>query len=106
MRLDEAKLLLKVDYDEEDVIIKQMIEAIDVYLYNSTGKVEPYSDLDDNLTTVDNKVYFEEFELPLVDLYKNALLIEMFENRGLTCQQADNKIRHIYSSILSQLKYR
>ena len=105
MRLDEAKLLLKVDYDEEDVIIKQMIEAIDVYLYNSTGKVEPYSDLDDNLTTVD-KVYFEEFELPLVDLYKNALLIEMFENRGLTCQQADNKIRHIYSSILSQLKYR
>ena len=106
MRLDEAKLLLKVDYDEEDVIIKQMIEAIDVYLYNSTGKVEPYSDLDDNLTTVDNKVYFEEFELPLVDLYKNALLIEMFENRGLICQQADNKIRHIYSSILSQLKYR
>ena len=106
MRLDEAKILLKVDYDEEDVIIKQMIEAIDVYLYNSTGKVEPYSDLDDNLTTVDNKVYFEEFELPLVDLYKNALLIEMFENRGLTCQQADNKIRHIYSSILSQLKYR
>ena len=105
MRLDEAKLLLKVDYDEEDVIIKQMIEAIDVYLYNSTGKVEPYSDLDDNLTTVD-KVYFEEFELPLVDLYKNALLVEMFENRGLTCQQADNKIRHIYSSILSQLKYR
>ena len=106
MRLDEAKLLLKVDYDEEDIIIKQMIEAIDVYLYNATGKVEPYSDLDDNLTTVDNKVYFEEFELPLVDLYKNALLIEMFENRGLTCQQADNKIRHIYSSILSQLKYR
>ena len=105
MRLDEAKLLLKVDYDEEDVIIKQMIEAIDVYLYNSTGKVEPYSDLDDMLN-IDNKVYFEEFELPLVDLYKNALLVEMFENRGLTCQQADNKIRHIYSSILSQLKYR
>ena len=105
MRLDEAKLLLKVDYDEEDVIIKQMIEAIDVYLYNSTGKVEPYSDLDDMLN-IDNKVYFEEFELPLVDLYKGALLVEMFENRGLTCQQADNKIRHIYSSILSQLKYR
>ena len=105
MRLDEAKLLLKVDYDDEDLVIKQMIEAIDVYLYNATGKVEPYSDLDDNLTTVD-KVYFEEFELPLVDLYKNALLVEMFENRGLTCQQADNKIRHIYSSILSQLKYR
>ena len=40
MRLDEAKILLKVDYDEEDVIIKQMIEAIDVYLYNATGKVE------------------------------------------------------------------
>ena len=105
MTLNEGKLLLKVDYNDEDRIIKQMIEAIDVYLYNATGKVEPYSDLDDNLT-VDNKVYFEEFELPLVDLYKNALLVEMFENRGLTCQQADNKIRHIYSSILSQLKYR
>ena len=105
MRVDEAKILLKVDYDDEDLVIKQMIEAIDVYLYNAIGKVEPYSDLDDNLTTVD-KVYFEEFELPLVDLYKNALLVEMFENRGLTCQQADNKIRHIYSSILSQLKYR
>lgn len=105
MRLDEAKLLLKVDYNDEDNIIKQMIEAIDVYLYNATGKVEPYSDLDDMLKA-DNKVYFEEFELPLVDLYKNALLVEMFENRGLTCQQADNKIRHIYSSILAQLKYR
>ena len=104
MRLDEAKLLLKVDYDEEDIIIKQMIEAIDVYLYNATGKVEPDSDLDDNLKV--DKVYFQEFELPLVNLYKNALLVEMFENRGLTCQQADNKIRHIYSSILSQLKYR
>ena len=105
MRLDEAKLLLKVDYNDEDKIIKQMLEAIDVYLYNAIGKLEQYSDLDFDLT-VDNKVYFEEFELPLVNLYKNALLVEMFENRGLTCQQADNKIRHIYSSILSQLKYR
>ena len=105
MTLDEAKLLLKVDYDDEDRIIEQMIRGIDVYLYNAIGKVEPYSDLDLDLT-VDNKVYFEEFELPLVELYKNALLVEMFENRGLTCQQADNKIRHIYSSILSQLKYR
>ena len=105
MRLDEAKILLKVDYSDEDVIIKQMLESIDVYLYNATGKVEEYSDLDDMLN-IDNKVYFEEFELPLVDLYKGALLVEIFENRGLTCQQADNKIRHIYSSILSQLKYR
>ena len=105
MRLNEAKILLKVDYSDEDVIIKQMLESIDVYLYNATGKVEEYSDLDDMLN-IDNKVYFEEFELPLVELYKGALLVEMFENRGLTCQQADNKIRHIYSSILSQLKYR
>ena len=105
MTLNEAKLLLKVDYDDEDRIIEQMIRGIDVYLYNAIGKLEQYSDLDFDLT-VDNKVYFEDFELPLVDLYKNALLVEMFENRGLTCQQADNKIRHIYSSILSQLKYR
>lgn len=105
MTLDEAKLLLKVDYDEEDTIIEQMIKGIDVYLYNAIGKLEQYSDLDVTLA-LDNKVYFEEFELPLVELYKNALLTEMFENRGLTCQQADNKIRHIYSSILSQLKYR
>ena len=105
MTLDEAKLLLKVDYDEEDTIIEQMIKGIDVYLYNAIGKLEQYSDLDVTLA-LDNKVYFEEFELPLVELYKNALLTEMFENRCLTCQQADNKIRHIYSSILSQLKYR
>ena len=105
MTLNEAKLLLKVDYNDEDKIIEQMIRGIDVYLYNAIGKLEQYSDLDFDLT-VDNKVYFEEFGLPLVDLYKNALLVEMFENRGLTCQQADNKIRHIYSSILSQLKYR
>ena len=106
MTLNEAKLLLKVDYDEEDKIIEQMIRGIDVYLYNAIGKLERYSILDYDLPTVVNKVYFEEFELPLVELYKNALLVEMFENRGLTCQQADNKIRHIYSSILSQLKYR
>ena len=106
MTLNEAKLLLKVDYTDEDKIIEQMIQAIDVYLYNAIGKVEKYSNLDYDLPTVDNKVYFEEFELPLVELYKNALLVEIFVNRGLTCQQADNKIRHIYSSILSQLKYR
>lgn len=40
MTLEEAKLYLKVDIDDDDTLIESLITAAEVYIYGQTGKTE------------------------------------------------------------------
>lgn len=37
LTLEEAKLSLRVDFDDDDEVIKNLIDALPVYLENTTG---------------------------------------------------------------------
>lgn len=85
--LDEAKLYLKVDFDDEDLLISNLIEASEMYLENATGKK-----FDEN-----NK---------LAKLYCNCLIHEWYNNRSLMANKdVSDKVKYTLSSILLQLKY-
>lgn len=88
--LEEAKLFLKVDYEDDDVLIESLIETSEQYLFNATGKK----------FAKDNK---------LAILYCKTLIYEWYKDRGLTVVgglKNDNpKIRYTLQSILLQLQY-
>lgn len=85
--LDEAKLHLKVDFDDEDVLILSLIEAAEAYLENATGK-----QFDNN-----NK---------LASLYCKCLIYEWYKDKNLMAdKEVSEKVRYTLSSILLQLKY-
>lgn len=85
--IEDAKLFLKVDYDDEDFIIENLILAAENYLKNATGKQ----------FTKNNE---------LAVLYCNILIDEWYNNRELMEQKStSNKVRFILQSILLQLQY-
>ena len=105
MTLQECKNFLKVDFDDDDRFINDLMISSEIYLYNATGKIIEGEDLDFTISGNTEKVYFAESQLILADLYRYALIYEMYENRSLTSDKAGQKINHIYSSILQQLRY-
>lgn len=103
MTLQECKNFLKVDFDDDDKFINNLMISSEIYLYNATGKIIEGEELD--FTTSGEKIYFAENQLILTELYRYALIYEMYENRSLTSDKAGQKINHIYGSILQQLRY-
>lgn len=83
--VDEAKLYLRVDGNEEDVQIQLLINAAEDYLLNATGRVFDSSD-------------------NLAKLFCLVLVCDWFENRELVGKTSE-KIRPIITSILTQLTY-
>lgn len=85
--LEEIKNYLRVDYNDEDPYIQELIQASELYLKNVTGKVYDSTN-------------------PLAKLYCKALITDWFENRGLISESGDSdKVRHTLQDILSQLQY-
>lgn len=86
LKLDEVKEFLKVDYDDEDILIESIIEASEVYLKNATGK-------DFDATN------------PLAKLYCRCLVYEWFKDKNLMAdEKLSDKVRFTLQSILLQLQ--
>lgn len=88
--LEEAKQYLKVDYEDEDILITTLIETAEQYLFNATGIKYDSS----------NK---------LAVLYCKALIYDWYKSRGLNQDSSKNmnileKTRFTLQSILLQLK--
>ena len=83
LSLEEVKEYLKIDYNDEDDLLLELINTAENYLYNATG------------THFDNSNR-------LAKLYCRVLVNEWYENRGFT---GTNKIKYTLQSILTQLKY-
>jgi uncharacterized phage protein (predicted DNA packaging) len=87
LTLEEAKDFLKVDYDDEDIFIQDLINASEQYLKNATGK------------TFDSTNQ-------LAKLYCSVLVNEWFKDRGLMQDaKTSDKVRFTLASILRQLEY-
>lgn len=86
--LDEMKLWLRVDGDDEDSIIMEMIDAAKEYIKNGTG----FEDFDG-----DNK---------LADLAIKVLVTHWYENRGsVLIGSISKEIEFSLRNILAQLSY-
>lgn len=106
MNLIQVKEYLRIDHEEDDVHLQFLINTSESLLFNLTKKVNKNSILYHKLMGCGQVVetYTEHQEL-LADSYRLALIAEMYENRGLTAEGANNKIKPIYSSILANLMY-
>lgn len=89
--LEEVKEYLKIDYDDEDDLLLELIEVAEEYLYAATG------------TKFDstNK---------RAKLYCRVLVNEWYKDRALTENSTKSltvtqKVRFTLQSILTQLKY-
>ena len=84
--LKETKEYLRVDGDEDDSLIESLINASEEYLKNATGKT------------------FDSTN-PLARLFCLVLVVDWYENRGLTAGKIGQKIRPVIDSMLTQLNY-
>lgn len=87
INLDEAKSFLRIDTDDENADIQDLIDGAELYLSNATGKVF------DNTN-------------PLAKLYCRVLITDWYDNRGLMQDKnVSDKVRFSLDSIMLQLQY-
>jgi uncharacterized phage protein (predicted DNA packaging) len=84
--LEETKQYLRVDTDVDDALIISLINAAESYLINATGKTFDTTN-------------------PLARLFCLVLVVDWYENRGLTVGKVGGGVRSVISSILAQLNH-
>lgn len=86
LNLAETKQFLRVDYDDDDILINSLMKAAEQYLLNATGKTFDKT----------NQLAF---------LYCNILVNEWYNNRELMQDdKVSNKVKFTLGSILTQLQ--
>jgi hypothetical protein len=89
MTLAKAKLWLKEDDDTDDELIEEILESIDTYFSNS---IDTYDDTNEKMMKI--------LKIPTV-----AMLCDMHENRSLTVNTGNDKIRLLVQSAVLQAQY-
>lgn len=84
--LEEAKMWLRVDGDEEDLQLNSLIIASEMYLKNATGRT--FDDTNE-----------------LARLFCLTLIVDWYENRELGAGNVSGSTRYTINSMLLQLKY-
>lgn len=106
MKLKEVKDYLRIDFAEDDEYLQFLIDASESLLFSLTNKLEQNSSLYTELARCGQSVEtYTAHQVKLSRLYRLAVIAEMYENRGLTVEGANDKVRLIYSSILTHLIY-
>lgn len=85
MTLQEVKEYLKIDYEDEDLLLNNLIIVADDYILSATGKAHKKS--------------------PKADLIRKLLIHEWYKDRSLIEDKDAGKVRYIVSSIMLQLKF-
>lgn len=86
MTLDEVKSYLRVDFDDDDEMIKQMARAAEEYVIGAVGEY------DENNSKA-NMLFL-------------AALQDLYDNRTLTVtEQQRKRMSYTYASIVLQLQY-
>ena len=88
LNLDKVKNYLKVDFDDDDIIIETYIIATEKFLKTLCEKDE-----------------FEEDKQELAEIYMLAVISELYNSRNLTVDKAEQRVRTIMQSLLNQLRY-
>ncbi len=88
LNLNKVKNYLKVDFDDDDIIIETYIIATEKFLKKLCEKNE-----------------FKEDKQELAEIYMLAMISELYNSRNLTVDKAEQRVRTIMQSILNQLRY-
>ena len=91
LTLDEVKNHLRIDLNEDDGLIKNLIIAAQQYLENATGKEYPETDSEG-----------KEIDYSLEKVYLNLLIAYWYENRGAT---SSNKVSAAGGSVPDEFTY-
>lgn len=86
LEIEEAKQWLRVDHDEDDMIIQNLIKAAESYLKNATGKTFGSED-------------------ELAKLFCLYLITDWYENREYLGRKVGEKVKYIVQSMLTQLQH-
>lgn len=86
MELKDVKLYLRIDGDEEDALIRKMMQAGEEYIRSAVGE---YDDTD-----------------PTAQILLAAIVQNMYDNRELmqSEQQTKKRIEYTFQSIILQLR--
>lgn len=87
LSIEETKKYLRVDFDDDDTEIQNLIDAAEVYMKNATGK---------------------EFDNtnPLAKLYCRVLIQDWYDNRELMeYNRVSTRVKFTLQSIMFQLQY-
>lgn len=102
MKLEEIKQYLKVDYEDDDLVIDSLYNAAIVYLepifnikYDKNLYKSFYELLEDN----------QDRRLRLINIYILAMVKEMYDHRGLTTDKAGERLKYTMSQIIDSLQY-
>ena len=86
IKVEAAKSFLRVDYNDDDDYIQELIKAAEKYIEGALNKpVTP--------------------EDPRVLLLCKVLVKDWYDNRSFMARQTSEKVRHTVQTILTQLKY-
>ena len=105
MTLEQVKNYLRVDFEEDDTYIELLIDVSESFLFSLTGKLDPSCSLYNELIQSQEVKAYTPQQIKLSEVYRLALINEMYESRGLTVESANDKIKLVYASILSHLRY-
>jgi len=97
MTLEEAKLYLRVDGDEEDTLIQSLIDAAETYLARQTGKAEVIITHNDPETGL--PVWADIRTDALWNLAVKLFLAHWYENRGVEKASSRANIAKISHSV-------
>lgn len=87
LELEETKAFLKVDFDDEDILIESLILAAQLYLKNATG------------------IIFDNTN-PLAVLYCKVLVYEWYKDKSLMeDSKVSERVKFTLQSILLQLQF-
>ncbi len=86
LTLEEVKQFLRVDADDDDMLINSLILTAEEYLKRATGK------------TFNN-------DNNLAKLLCMVLVTDWYDNRELVAGRIGDKVRFVITSMLAQLKY-
>ena len=99
MTLEEAKLYLRVDTDDDDTLIQALITAAESYVKQQTGKIKKTVVVDGEPTETD--IATDE----LYNLCVKLLLAHWYENRGVETsgKVTTTKISHSVDALVNHI---
>lgn len=86
MTLEEVKSYLRIDYEEDDILLRSLIEISEEYIDSCVGTAYKT----------------DEKAIKLANLLKKKLIADMFENRGTEISNSTRKDT-IVTTILDKL---
>ena len=85
MNIEDVKLWLRIDHNDEDELIQMLIDSSKNYFKNATG--------------------YEFNDSPQAKLFCLVLITDWYENRELIGHKVSEKVRFTIQSMLAQLTY-